>query len=287
MADQNLRQALRTFLAEWKNDLSPAWRQAIGEASPDFDAVRDDLLLRETETIFPGRRARPPVVGAPAGAHVFRALDNLAPQNVKAVILGQDPYPQIARATGRAFEQGNLSSWSEPGKEVASSLKAVVQALAFHRTSDPLFLQVAGGWDHVVRSLTSGSLQLEAPRALFDRWEAKGVLCINAAFTISRYVRGGGPEQEFGHLPLWRPVVIQILRFLAQRPNRSVVFLTWGSFARSVIQEAGLEQLPEWGRSASAAHKRHPSTPEFLEPPDPFARANELLTQMGSSRIDW
>ena len=44
------------------------------------------------------------LLGTDREAHVFRAFDELEPDRVKAVVIGQDPYPHVTRATGRAFE---------------------------------------------------------------------------------------------------------------------------------------------------------------------------------------
>src|SRR5688500_12945984 len=101
----SLRDALRLFLQDWRHDLSPEWREILSATDPDFDGVAPHLKFDPAEPIYPGRRGRP-VPGAPAGAHTFRALDGLPPRDVRAVIVGQDPYPRIAQATGRSFEQG-------------------------------------------------------------------------------------------------------------------------------------------------------------------------------------
>jgi uracil-DNA glycosylase len=287
MADQNLRDALRVFLKDWRDDLSPAWRDVLADVSPAFDDVRADLLLRSTtaeERIYPGRKGQL-LPGAPAGAEVFRALARLAPADVKAVVIGQDPYTRIAQATGRAFEQGDLTSWTAQGIPVAPSLKRLLQITAFQRTRDDSFL-VAGGWPKVAQLLKAGTLAIETPVALFDRWERQGVIFLNAGLTISRYVEGGGPEQKFGHIPLWRPIIQRILQALVNRPSGHVVFLTWGAFAQNVLESARVDHLPGWSRAAVAA-AQHPVMPAFLRPPNPFVAANTALKRLGSPAIDW
>jgi uracil-DNA glycosylase len=287
MADQLLRDALRVFLKNWRDDLSPAWQQVMGDVSPAFDDVQDDLLLRSSsadEKIYPGRKSHP-LPGAPAGAEVFRALARVAPADVKAVVIGQDPYTRIAQATGRAFEQGDLLSWTTPGVKLAPSLKRLLQVTAFQRTGAATYL-AAGGWPKVAERLSAGTLAIEPPRALFDHWEAQGVIFLNAGLTISRYVQGGGPEQKFGHIPLWRPIIHQILQALVNRPQGSVVFLTWGTFAKNVLKSAQVDRLPGWSRAAAAATD-HPAVPGFLRSPTPFLAANDALVRLGGQPIDW
>ena len=58
---------------------------------------------------------------------MFRAFDGIAPEDVRCVILGQDPYPCPAFATGRAFEAGNVARWRELDKMFSPSVRAVVQ----------------------------------------------------------------------------------------------------------------------------------------------------------------
>ena len=40
----------------------------------------------------------------PEPGQIFASLDNLAPESVRVVILGQDPYHGPGQATGKAFE---------------------------------------------------------------------------------------------------------------------------------------------------------------------------------------
>lgn len=69
---------MRLYLQNWRDDVAPAWQAVLSSVEPAFDQIRDDLVLRDGETIFPGRRGSA-LAGAPAGAHIFRALDRLPP----------------------------------------------------------------------------------------------------------------------------------------------------------------------------------------------------------------
>lgn len=50
------------------------------------------------------RPAYPPLRAGNDGRHLFRAFNGINPDQVRVVVIGQDPYPERARATGRAFE---------------------------------------------------------------------------------------------------------------------------------------------------------------------------------------
>src|SRR5688572_20031009 len=94
-----LRDALNDFATDWRSDLTPAWRTALAGASPDPLAVGGTLTYDDSQPIYPARRSKP-LPEARADAHVFRAFDGLAPSKVRCVLIGQDPYPALHRATG-------------------------------------------------------------------------------------------------------------------------------------------------------------------------------------------
>src|SRR5262245_64849125 len=123
-----LRVAVERHLDGWRSDLSAPWRALLDGAEPDLAAITDDLTIEPDEVVIPGRKGRPAAT-ARDDSHVFRALDDVRPEDVRAVVLGQDPYPKASRATGRAFEQGDLAAWSRKRRDVAESLRRIVQTL--------------------------------------------------------------------------------------------------------------------------------------------------------------
>ena len=286
-----LRDAFAGFLQDWQVDLSPAWRAILDAVGPDLTAISSDLTLADNETIFPGRKGRP-APGARTDSHVFRALDAVDPPAVRAVVLGQDPYPKASRATGRAFEQGDLPDWSPNRAMVAESLRRIVQMLAYKRSGNAEYVADDAAWRTVVEDIASDTLDISAPRALFDRWQDAGVLFLNAGLTLSRFE----PAVQQAHIALWRPVVKKILTHLATRPNGRIVFLLWGQVARRTFDKLGIEDAAgaagAQDRLAIASHA-HPGAegadhrPLFFQPPNPFADANAKLAQIGGSSIDW
>lgn len=280
----SLRKAMRAFLKDWRGDVAPTWHAVLNGVEPAFDLIREDLVLRDDEIVFPGRRELA-LTGAPAGAHIFKALDRLPPDRVKAVVIGQDPYPRLSRATGRAFDQGDLSAWIGAGNVVTTSMKRLLQAVAQQRTGNDGYVKT-GGWEKVQKDIAAGTLKFRMPGTQFDEWEDAGVLWLNAGLTLSHYERGGAPEQKFGHIPLWKPIVNQIIWHLVRRPEARVVFLTWGGFARDLLASTGVKTAPEWGVSADASDNEHPATEAFLKP-NPLALANATLVKLGSTAIPW
>lgn len=282
----NLRDALNDFSLDWRDDLSPKWRTVLAGVNPNALGVVDTLTFTATEPIYPTRRSVV-LAGARADAHVFRAFDDLEPSRARCVLIGQDPYPALSRATGRSFEQGDLNAWASKASLVASSLRALLRMLVAARTGDATVLKMS--WSNFVKF--TATIQLESPRELFDHLQSQGVLCLNAGLTITRYKSGGAPEQTKGHIPFWKPVVGQVLRSIATRNAGHVVFLCLGQFAQSLLTSERVKSeatmAGTWGMRAIDIAMPHPVAPGFIRGPNPFLAVNEKLALMGASAIDW
>ena len=266
----SLRRRMEAFLAGWIEDVPLPWRDALNGLSPAFDDLDGELTIDAGSTIFPGRKNREPD-GAPRGSHIFHALDGLAPDRVRAVIIGQDPYPSVSQATGRAFEQGDLDRWTSRSPRPAASLRRIAQQLAVYRTGRQPYGRRRGGWARLRNDIKSGALNLQTPGTVFDGWRAGGVLLLNTALTLTYYHRGGHPHQTRGHIRLWAPVVRGICLHLARREDIPVVFLSWGKKAREFLHHAGIAEscsrplriAPGFPRT-DIVDRDHPGVPAFL-----------------------
>jgi len=161
-----LRDLLRKKFAGWKGDLPATWRKFLGETELNFESRAFMCQCRADEIVIPARKGQA-IPGAPARAHLFRAFDQVKPESVRAVILGQDPYPNPAWATGRAFEQGNLTDWPLSLREIADSLRRMIQVLANARTGNVKYINGDQGWKILVEDLHKSKLSLDSPRSLF------------------------------------------------------------------------------------------------------------------------
>ena len=279
-----LRAALRETLKGWKEDIHPPWRDVVGDVALAFDDVDPTLELEPWEPIFPARRGTV-FPGAPAGAHILHAFDGVAPEDVRCTILGQDPYPCPAFATGRAFEAGNVARWRELDKMFSPSVRAFVQMILVARTGEAEYARSFAQWPATLAAIEQGAVDLEAPDTLADRWVASGVLLLNTSLTLSRFQREVDRHQARGHLPLWRPLMIRVIEHLARRET-PVVFLGFGDAAAETLRAAGLD-----GSDAGDARvilRPHPAdADEFLAQENPFSLCNRRLQAMGAAPVDW
>ena len=280
-----LKEALRETLEGWQEDAALPWRALAGGVELAFEAVDSALVLEPWEPIFPARRGRA-FPGAPPGAHMLRAFDGLAPEDVRCVILGQDPYPCPAFSTGRAFEAGNVARWRELDKMFSPSVRAVIQLAVAARTGEARHACGFGRWPATLAAIESGAVALETPAALADRWEASGVLLLNSSLTLTRFQREGDPHQVRGHLRLWRPLLVRVLDHLARRAAPAV-FIGFGDAAAGTLAAAGLGQS-DAGSAGRVILRPHPAAAdELMVQENPFTLCNGRLQAMGGAPVDW
>ena len=136
----------------------------------------------------------------PGPALWFRALEAVGrPENVRVVILGQDPYHGVGQAQGLSFSVPD--GWPLP-----PSLRNIFKEIATDVGGTP-----------------PGSGNLEG-------WARQGVLLLNDVLTVAPGAPGS--HAAFG----WQPLTEAVLGTLVHRP---VVFLLWGRHARRHASKVG------------------------------------------------
>jgi uracil-DNA glycosylase len=279
-----LKDAMQDILAGWRQDLPPGWQAVAAGVELGFGAMDPDLTLEPWEPVFPARKNRR-YPGAPGGAHIFRAFDGIAPEGVRVVVLGQDPYPCGAFSTGRAFEAGNVAEWRELEKMFSVSVRTFLLQIAAARSGDEGWTQSVGEWPRLRTEIEAGTFDLEPAAEIADRWVRQGVLLLNSALTLSRFQVDGDPHQLRGHLPLWRPFIAAVLRHLAAHGG-PIVFIGFGGQAAGALADAGITE----GANGTVACilREHPARGnEVLALDNPFVLANRHLRAMGVAPIAW
>jgi uracil-DNA glycosylase len=165
------------------------WRTAIGD---DMDVA----AFTQTMSLVAQARHEHPDEIYPPEAKVFAALEKTPVVSVRAVILGQDPYPGPGQAHGLSF-----SFLGDPN-HLPGSLENIRKELLT---------------DQHIKAPPSGSL---------EPWARHGVLLLNTILTVQR----GKPasHRAFG----WQTFTDAVLRAVA-RKTEPVVFLLWGRVAQA------------------------------------------------------
>ena len=281
-----LAQALAETFTGWIDTLPEAWRPLAEGIDLDGSSVEPELRFDPWVPIFPPLQGRVGVLGAPRRAETFRAFSDLSPQDVRAVIVGQDPYPDVAKATGLSFEQGNIKSWVEDARLVSKSLRRIVQAAAALEGDDGDRYIGSRGWGHVLADIASGELSARTPTEFFDDTREQGVLWLNTTLSISLFRGEGAYDHQQGHRAFWEPFVSHVLDYLAAR-SEPVVFVLWGGWAKDL--RSGLEQAAEAAGTLGSlgfAESYHPATPRFLRP-NPLQLVDDGLDRLGEEPVDW
>ena len=183
----------------------------------------------------------------PRGSEWFNALNTTPFDDVKVVILGQDPYHGPGQAHGLCFSV-------QEGVQLPPSLINIYREIE----SD---LGLAEG---------------HFPHGCLTRWAEQGVLMLNSVLTVEH-------KQAASHAGKgWETFTDRIVSLLATQ-RESLVFMLWGSYAQkkgSMIDTGRHLVLKAPHPSPLSAHRgffgcRH------------FSQCNEYLVTHGQSPIDW
>lgn len=279
---QKLADAMYEVLWDWQADLPTPWCELLGEVLLGCAAVEPTLELEPWEPIFPARRSKT-FPGAPAGAHMLRAFDGVHPSSVRAIVLGQDPYPEPASATGRAFEIGAAQIWRDLDRMFSRSVRAYTQSIIGARLGRPDFARSFDDWPRLLACIESGEISVEGHSEVSDRHEAQGVLLLNASLTLSRFQREIDPHQSHGHLRIWRPLMLRVLEQISAK-EMPVAFIGFGDAAHDLFREARLGEVTRH----VVIERPHPAfADDYLSRSNPFTAANAHFASVGVPMIDW
>jgi uracil-DNA glycosylase len=165
--------------------IEPSWHQVL-EAEfekPYFQTLTE--FVREEyahNTIYP------------AGRNIFRAFDKCPLNEVKVVIIGQDPYHGEKQANGLCF--------------------SVNDGIPFPPSLVNIFKEIKSDLGKEIP--TSGNL---------TRWAEQGVLLLNATLTVRAHQAGS--HQRKG----WEEFTDAAIRLLAEE-REHLVFILWGAYAQ-------------------------------------------------------
>jgi uracil-DNA glycosylase len=130
----------------------------------------------------------------PKGHHIFAAFDYCSFDDLKVVIIGQDPYHGVGQANGLCF--------------------SVNDGIAMPPSLQNIFKEIETDLGKSIP--TSGNL---------ERWAKQGVLLLNATLTVR--VHQAGSHQKKG----WETFTDTVISAISQQ-KENVVFLLWGGYAK-------------------------------------------------------
>lgn len=192
----------------------------------------------------------------PPGNEIFNAF-NLCPlNNVKVVLLGQDPYHGPGQAEGLCFSV-------KTGVPLPPSLVNIFKEIKDDIGTVPQIIT-----DGMGKKCYDGSLR---------RWAEQGVFLLNATLTVREHLAGS--HQKRG----WEIFTDAVIKTISDNQEH-VVFVLWGGYARSkaklidTSKHLILESVHPSPLSANRGGwfgNHH------------FSRCNEWLRQQGLTEIQW
>ncbi len=161
-----------------------AWQQLLeDEFSKPYFQTLCDFVDEEyaTQEVFPARE------------NLFKALELVAPTEVKVVIMGQDPYHDVGQAHGLAFSV-------QEGVKFPPSLR------------------------NILREVQEDCSGIITPSGSLERWARQGVLLLNAVLTVRAH--SANSHAKHG----WESFTDAIIAAVNSN-NEGVVYMLWGSHA--------------------------------------------------------
>ena len=162
--------------------MDPSWQQILAASRDTLDQI--ELELAGVQNLTPPQN------------QVMRAFE-LPVEDVRVLLLGQDPYPTEAMACGLAFA-------NSPGTKTPQSLKNMMKELE----SD------------IPSASAQGNLA---------KWSDQGVLLLNSALTTVVGVSGA-------HQEIWKKFILEVISSLDQATSGRLVCLSLGAEARKLSE---------------------------------------------------
>lgn len=219
-------------------ELSESWQEKLQN---EFDKPYFKTLLLQVKeeyqeyTCFPSKEL------------IFNAFNSCSFEDIKVVIIGQDPYHGVGEANGLCFSVNS-------GLKIPPSLRNIYREIA--SDLDSVFMPNSGNLQH---------------------WASQGVLLLNASLTV----RKDAPNSH-KHLK-WNVFTDEVIRMISKEKEH-VVFLLWGAFAhkkgakidtsKHLVLKSG-HPSPMSANQGKWFGNKH------------FSQTNEYLYQKNKSQIKW
>ena len=217
-------------LGRWAPQVSPRFTPAA------FAALSQRVeKAYETTTVYPPRE------------QLFAAFSMTPPEQVRVVILGQDPYHGAGQAHGLAF---SVSPGVKPPPSLVNIYKELQSDLGIPPRSD----------------------------GCLTDWAAQGVFLLNTVLTVE-----AGKANSHSKLG-WQAFTDAVVASIAALPQ-PVAFLLWGAQAQKKAAQAAQSPYPRL--VLTAPHPSPLSAYRGFFGSRPFSQINRFLESHGEAAILW
>jgi len=197
----------------------------------------------------------------PNTADIFRAFKITKWNDMRVVIIGQDPFIRPQQATGLSFSVPK-SVIDDAGKRITFRIPPSTRKI----------------YDCLVKC---GEIDTTPSHGNLEKWAEQGVLMLNAALTTKM---GASNAHTF-----WHAYTNKIIQDLSTSKD-FLVFVLWGNFAREKAKliDENKHVVLKWGHPSpmNDANKVATNKQNFLYC-DSFTRTNEELIKRDMTPIKW
>ena len=166
-------------------NIHPSWKAVL---SDEFEKPYFEELISFVKSEYKSN------VCYPRGSQVFAAFDHCHFNDVKVVIIGQDPYHGPNQANGLCFSVNDGIPFPPSLQNIFKEIETELQK--------PL-----------------------PPTGNLERWADQGILLLNATLTVRQ--GEAGSHQKKG----WETFTDAVIRKVSEQSEK-VIFLLWGGFAQ-------------------------------------------------------
>ena len=166
-------------------DINQSWKSHLQD---EFDKPYFENLAAFVKSEYTQHKCFPP------GQQIFNAFNHAEFDDVKVVIIGQDPYHGFGQANGLCF---SVADGIAHPPSLINILKELQQDLGLNYPA-------------------SGNL---------ESWAKQGVLLLNATLTVRAHQAGS--HQNKG----WEKFTDSVIKLISEKKEH-VVFMLWGGFAK-------------------------------------------------------
>ena len=184
----------------------------------------------------------------PSDDKVFKAFSSCDYDNLKVVMIGQDPYPQPGVATGLLFANGLDTKVVSPSLEIIR--ESAIDYTKPHK--EDIFFDIT-----------------------LESWAKQGVLLLNSALTVEE-------NKPNSHTMLWREFMVTFIEHLSMT-NTGLIFVLFGSTASTFEPYINKTQNYVFKYNHPAYYARLEQKADY----DVFKKINEILKTNNNTIINW
>jgi uracil-DNA glycosylase len=224
------------------NIINPNWIQIFNEIDKDIYEITEDSyneLLENKTNIFPTYK------------NIFNFTNYCIPEEIKVVILGQDPYHGIYfdSKTKSNYPQATGISFSVPkGCQIPPSLQNIYSNLL--------------KFSHIVKIPPHGNLEFLA---------YQGILFLNTSLTVTQ-------SKPNSHQNIWFEFTDELIKIISKKFD-NLIFVLWGSNAIDKLKIITNKSTHKFIISSPlSAYKSIKQYPSFMEM-DHFGLINKYIDE--------